>query len=219
MLSSSSQAGREALPGGPYLGSEVELPPLSWVSTLCPPPEENRSPQEESSRWTQPRALRGHWGRLGAGQGLGWGGPGAAGPARWWREVFTRLSLVFSISLAPLPLPLPCFCPGFGRGQCRHMALTVGSAVSLHVCPARPSWPLSPACVSPQLLLCVPISSLTGPAGWQNPEHLLARGPPSIELACFCPGLSLFWKRTYAVWGAVLIEGKLGPCVLFRGRT
>lgn len=55
----------------------------------------------------------------------------------------TQLSLVFSVSPASLPAPLPHICPGFGRGQCRHTALTVGPTLGLHVCPARQFWSLS----------------------------------------------------------------------------
>lgn len=112
-------------------------------------------------------------------------GPGRGGQGAWCgaglgggHEAFTQLSLVFSVSLAPLPLPLPRFCPGFGRGQCRHTALTVGSALSLHGCPARQSWSLSPACVSPKLLCCVPASSPPGTPGRQSPEH----SPPRAAL-------------------------------------
>ena len=162
------------MPGGPYLGSEVELPPLSWVSTLCPPPEENGSPQEESSRWTQPRALRGHWGRLGAGQGLGWGGPGAAGPAVVVaRGVHSPVSclLYFSGSSPPPPAlllprvwpwavptygPYGRFCSQSARLSCTpvlapvtSMRLSLAPSLCPHLFPHRPRWvaePRAPAC-------------------------------------------------------------------------
>ena len=84
---------------------------------------------------------------LGAGGGT-WGGVGSVRGEVPASVVGIRCSLsclLSSVSLAPLPLPLPCFCPGFGLGQCQHTALTVGSTVSLYVCPARRSWSPSPA--------------------------------------------------------------------------
>lgn len=70
------------------------------------------------------------------GGGGTWGGAGSVRgevPTSVMGMKCSLSCLLSSVSLAPLPLPLPCFCPGFGLGQCRHTALTVGSTQSVRL--------------------------------------------------------------------------------------
>ena len=182
--------------GGPDLGPEAE-PPF-W----CPPFVPYPATEGIIPRWIF---------HPGPGRELGrpvWGAKGRGRRAERCAlasvvGTWCSLSCLFSISPASLPLPcLPCFCPGFGRGQCQHMVLTVGSALGLHVCPARQSWSLSHQ-----------HASLPGFSVSLSPSPRIPLGDRASLLVFRCPGIRPAW-----FWGTAFILGKPGVFSMSHGR-
>lgn len=174
---------REVGVAGPDLNVQVEPQPAFWVSAVCSPGRK----REQSHPWVDAP----HWV-----PGRGGEGCGAVCRPRSLRG-HSAVSCLLYFSGFSAPPPLLCFCPGFGRGQCRRMALTVGSALS-----ARLSCTSAVVAVtSMRLPLAPPLCSclLRAPA---------CRGLPSVVCLLVCWSFVVLEDVLLGSGGSVPLSGE-----------
>lgn len=164
-----------------------------------------------------PPRPQGELGLRGAGGAEGWGWQGAwralASVVGTWCSLSCLCLLYFScFSSPPLPAlllprvwpwavptygPYGRFCSWSARLSCMSVLVIVTSM------------PLSLAPLCP----CLLHHSTPG----DSAQSTCRQGPPSVELACFCPGLS-FGIGPAWFWGTALVSGKPGAFSMSRSR-